>query len=232
MKGVIWELRMLVRYQIVMLYVVLTVIYGFLLSFLDVSTRVWLYPLLLFTDTSVIGIFFTGGLFYFERTEGTLLYRLQTPVSATQSLFDRSAAFGIVSTISGTGIALIGGVACRWYLVLPVLFIGAYGFTLVGSYFALKNRTIAAYFFSTLGFALVLFSPVFPAVGWVPDTWFRFLPTHWLLVLFEAAVADALPGTTSVVFGLAYVVMAILVLQPWVAGKYPPLVVRGEVKDR
>lgn len=231
MKGVQWELRMLRRYRVLTLYALLTLIYGFGLRILDADLKAWLYPLLLFTDTTVIGIFFVGGLFYFERTEGTLVYRLLTPQSIAEQIAVRAMAFGFVSTLSGVGIALIGGLGARWSLLIPALFLGSSGFTLLGTFFALKYRTISAYFLSTIGYDLLLFSPILAALGWVSESWFVLLPTHWLLDLFRLSVGGESPTFGGLMPAIIYLPSSVFFLWRLLETRYHRLVRRGEVES-
>ncbi len=212
-RAVAWELLLQVRYQVVTVAVVVTVLYCVLLRLAPDSVRETLTVVVIFSDPTTLGFIFVGVLVLFERGAGTLQAVVVSPLSAVQYLWAKATSLTVVVVPCSVVIAAVsrGGLGFN----VPVLVLGT-GLTsvmlvFIGLIGVVRARSLNAYLVVTPLFLVPLMLPLAP---YLLHTWFPLfylVPTSGSVLLLDAAMTSAVGW--EAVYGVCILVAAIVVVQ-------------------
>ena len=198
------------RHGFYAVYLVIVLLYAVSLRFVPGRFSAPVTVLLLFSDTSVLGVFFVGGLVLLERSQNTFESLFVTPLRIWEYLAVKVLSLTLIALLMSFAVVL-GGYGWR-FSPLP-LFLGvgltSAFFTLTGLALASRVRTMNGYFGVT---AIVLIAAPLPLLdffGILSSPLFLPFPTQASLVLFRAAFGTPSAGE------LAYGVLTLLL---WIAG--------------
>ncbi|TCK98679.1 fluoroquinolone transport system permease protein [Natranaerovirga hydrolytica] len=157
-------------------YVILTIIYMVVINQLPESIGNIVVPVVVFSDPSIIGFFFIGGIIMLEKNQGILEYLSVTPLRMKEYLISKILSLSMLAIIAGSIITLVtfnGKV--NWFVLIIGITFSASFFTLFGLYIALKCKSINEYFIKMI--------PGFLVIG-LPCIYFLDIPYGWLLSIF------------------------------------------------
>jgi fluoroquinolone transport system permease protein len=205
-----WDFTMQVRYGFwVAAVFVLAPWAAVALSVTQEQARV-VIPALIFVDISIAGMLFMGGVYFFEKREGSLQALVVTPVETWQWLTSKLVALTVLGTVMCVVlVALKMGIRAPWgYVLIAIVGINAL-FTLIGFILAAPNERFTDF---VLYFSLVFGVLGIPVLGFfgISHASFWILPSQPALVLLRGAF-DGMPPTRFVgVLGLhvAWMVLA------------------------
>ena len=211
------DLRFQWRHGILTAYGVVVVLYAGVLRLVAADFRPALLLGLLFSDVSVLGFFFVGGVVLLEKSQGVLSPLFITPlrpghylVSKTATLTGLSLGFGVLLTVC-SGISPM-----HWGWILLSLVLMAALFTVSGLALAMRARNLNAYFALSVPAYLLFTGPValiaLPAfrnvMVWHP------IAGGWLLMR-HGLLGGPVPARGSVwLIGMAITALA------WLAGRW------------
>lgn len=160
-------------------YVFLTIIYMVVIAKLpDGVVKNTSVPLTVFSDPSLIGFLFIGGIAMLEKDQGMLKYLGVTPLNAREYLLSKAAALSIVSLFAGCAITL----ACfrgpvNWLVLILGILLSSSFFTIYGFIAAAKSRTINEYYIKMVPYLLLIIFPSFTVIGFPYDWLFDIFPS-------------------------------------------------------
>jgi fluoroquinolone transport system permease protein len=191
-------------------YVLLTVIYLVLIQKLPAGiVREYSIPLVIFTDPSLIGFFFIGGIVMLEKQQGITEYLAVTPLSPKEYFISKAVSLGTVAIAASFMIAIP---LCRGSLNWGLLFIGisltSVFFTFYGFIVAAGCRTVNQYFIKMVPFLLLAVLPCFSLIGFNYSWLFNALPSVSGLML----ILGAFQGITLFEAALYILIMCLWIL--------------------
>jgi fluoroquinolone transport system permease protein len=176
------------------IYVLVTLVYMVVMMKLPESIKAVAVSLTVFSDPSVLGFFFIGGLVMLEKDQGMFRYLTVTPLSPGEYLLSKAFSMALVAMMAGSTITLTtysGHV--NWFYLIPGILLTSLFFTLYGILPAAKSRTINQYFIRMVPYLLFMILPCFSAIGFPYDYLFNIFPSVAGLRLIMGAFTGLAP---------------------------------------
>ncbi|MEJ8543711.1 ABC transporter permease [Brevibacillus borstelensis] len=210
-----YDVKMQWRQGFYLIYAIVSAIYVLLLRQLPGESRETAALLLTFSDPSVLGFYFIGGLVLLEKALDLFGPLFVTPYTPRQYIWAKTLSLTLLSVTAALVIHL--GVF-GWGEGLADFCAGAaltsVFFTMMGMGFAIYCRSMNGFFFlGTLG-TILFISPILEAAGVGTAPFFAFLPAKAGLVLL-AAPSDP-PGWGERLAAVVMLVLWILLAELWV----------------
>lgn len=183
-----YDIKFQVRHGFYHAYLLLTVIYIAGLRMVPGDYRPAVSSLVVFTDPSVLGFFFIGGMVLLEKGQNTLESLFVTPLKVSEYILSKVVSLTMLSLLTSLAIAFFsrGAVFNVFWFVLGVG-LSSVLFTLMGFALAARAKSLNHYFLYSFPLA-ILFLPLLEYLGmW--DAWLFFLlPAKPALILIDGAM--------------------------------------------
>lgn len=183
--AVLWDIRFQFRHGFYGAYGFVCAVYIGLLRFLPESMEEEAVRWIIFTDPSLLGVFFVGGMILLERRQGVLVALAVTPLRLWEQLTAKVLSLMLLAVASSV-IILVGA---GWWDInwLPVLIgiMATSAFTtLAGVSLAVRVRSLNGYLLATPLIAVFFLLPAPAWVGLMDAGWFILLPAQagWTLL--------------------------------------------------
>ena len=174
-----FDVRFQFRYGFYFLYLMVSLAYIAILSFIPAPYVRWAASIIILSDPAALGFFFVGGMLLLEKGEGLHDYWAILPASTRDYVWAKALSLAMISSLVG---ALIAGVVLRhdvnYPLLLMGLVIGASIFTCFGIVVGSMARSVNHFFFLGVPVGAFLMGPTFlvflesspPAIEILPAT--------------------------------------------------------------
>ncbi|GAA0182331.1 hypothetical protein SH2C18_47270 [Clostridium sediminicola] len=167
------------------IYILITLFYIIILSRLAQSILKFAVPLVIFSDPSVLGLFFIGGLIMLEKSQGIINYIVVTPLKTEEYMLSKLISLTLIAVIAGTFITIVTyGFYVNWLLLILVIILTSIFFTLCGFLISANCNTLNQYFIKMIPWMLLLIIPCFSIFGFKYSYIFTVLPSVSILRLF------------------------------------------------
>ena len=189
-RMIVWDLKLLVRYQILTIAVVVTIGYVVLFKGAKSYLSESVVTMLIFSDPAMLGFMFIGALVLFEKSAQTLSAITVTPLRTWQYLWSKVLALTLIAlpcSMVMAGVGLQTFVYWHWLLLAVVL--SSVLYTLLGFVGVLRVNTLNQYL---IVIPLFMAPLCVPLLGWLGITkeYFAYylIPTQASLILFKASM--------------------------------------------
>ncbi|MEW6424423.1 MAG: hypothetical protein AB1523_06700 [Bacillota bacterium] len=214
LSAIKYEIKFQMRHGFYYACLLLTVIYVVGLRMIPENLRAVVSSLVIFTDPSVLGFFFIGGIVLLEKGQNTLESLFVTPLKVSEYIWAKVASLSMLSLSSSLAIAFfsLGGRFNLFWLILGVG-LSSVLFSLVGFALAARAESLNQYFFF-YSFPTAIFILLLLKYLGLPDIGlFYLLPTKPALLLIESAMK----GVTlfDVVYAVATLCAWIVIAYKW-----------------
>lgn len=147
-------------------YIFLTIMYLIIIQKIPQGViREYAVPLVVFSDPSLVGFFFIGGIVMLEKQQGIIEYLAVTPLSPREYLISKSASLGAVAVLASSMIAVVTfRGSLNWGLLIISVFLTSMFFTLYGFIAAAGCNTINQYFIRMVPYMLLIILPCFSII--------------------------------------------------------------------
>lgn len=203
MRTVLWDLYLQVKYQILTVAAVVTILYVLIFKGVVRTEFDEILILLVFTDPAMIGFIFIGALVLFERGSNTLDALVVTPLRIPEYLLSKVISLGLIACICALVIMVAGtGFGLNFGLFLYSVFLTSGIVTLLGFAGASRVRSMNQFFIIIPQFLAPLALPLLNFFG-LTDTWILYiLPSQATLNLLWASIHPISPA--DMVYSLLY----------------------------
>jgi fluoroquinolone transport system permease protein len=178
----VWaDMRFQLKQGFYLVYVLITIMYLILLSFLPKEALSIALPLVVFTDPSVLGLFFIGGIIMLEKVQGVLSVVIVSPLRTIEYISAKVISLAFVSVLAAfaiTGFSHYENV--NWLLVFLSTVLTSGIFTLCGIMINAGCNTVNEYLIKTIPYMLLFVLPCFSLIGF---------PYSWLFTIFPSVAA-------------------------------------------
>lgn len=148
------------------IYIIITIFYLIILSCLPENISRIGVPFIVFTDPSVLGLFFIGGIIMLEKLQGVIHLLVVTPIRINEYLLSKIISLSIISTLVGLVITLVSYKEnVNWFVLILALLLTSCFFTLMGFLIGAGCHTINQYFVKMIPYMLLLILPCFSIIG-------------------------------------------------------------------
>jgi fluoroquinolone transport system permease protein len=188
------DLRLQWRQGFWLAYALVCLAYVLVLQLFGPGLRALLTTLVVFSDPSVLGFFFIGGLMLLERKEGTLVGGFASPLRVEEWMLAKLGSLTLLAVAAGFAIALplcAGCVRPLWLLaaIVPT----STCFVLVGIIAGTRFSTVNRYLFGGGLLSMPLLLPMLAPLGVWDTPAFDLLPSGAALELLEIAFSQVRP---------------------------------------
>lgn len=148
-------------------YVILSIVYIIILSFIPTAAAKYVLPVLIFFDPAGLGLFFIGGMVLLEKEQGVLALLYITPLKVQEYILSKVLTLGAISVLAGFAISLASyGLAANYLLLFLGIFLVSIFYTLFGFLVASRSRTVNDYLVKMIP-AIIL--SIIPCVSLIPN---------------------------------------------------------------
>lgn len=195
-------------------YVFVTVMYLIMLSFLPHKIFLIATPLVIYTDPSVLGLFFIGGIILLEKSQGVLSVLVVTPLRTWEYILAKVISLGFISVLAALVIAIFSRYGqVDWFLLTISTLLTSAVFTLCGIMINAGCYTVNQYLLKTIPWMLLLTLPALSLIGFPGSYIFTLVPPVAALRLMLGAFTGI--GYPEAVALIIYLVLANYLLLKW-----------------
>jgi len=178
----VWaDMRFQMKQGFYLVYVMITIMYLIILSFLPQNILSIALPLVVFSDPSVLGLFFIGGIVMLEKVQGVLSVLVVSPLRTMEYVLSKVISLAFVSVLVAfaiTGFSHSENV--NWLLLLLSTLLTSGIFTMCGIMINAGCQTVNQYMLKTIPYMLLFVLPCFSLIGF---------PYSWLFTLVPSVAA-------------------------------------------
>ena len=185
----IWaDLRFQMKQGFLLVYVAITIMYLVILSFLPADILRITLPLVVFSDPSVLGMFFIGGIILLEKSQGVLTVLVVTPLRTEEYVIAKVISLTIIGVLIACAITGFGNYqGVNWLLLIVSTALTSGIFTMLGIIINAGCNTVNEYMLETSGYMLLFIIPCFSLVGFPYSNLFTIVPSVAALRLMLGA---------------------------------------------
>lgn len=143
------------------IYFFLTIIYMVILSMIPKEFKNIILPIIVFSDPSVVGFFFIGGIIMLEKLQGIINYIVVTPLSIKEYILSKVFTLSLLAVIAGEAITFVSinsGSVNNIILAIGI-FISSVFFILIGIIVVVGCKTLNQYMVKMVPFLMLLIIP-------------------------------------------------------------------------
>ncbi len=160
------------------IYLLIAFIYLLILGQLPLKFADIALPIIIFSDPSVLGLFFIGGILMLEKDQGIIQTLSVTPLKTNEYLISKLISLSIISVLAVLLITALSDVGRANYLFLIVgVILTSVFFTLIGIMITTKSRHLNAFFVKMIPWMIILILPCLLLV---------FFPNEWILSVYPS----------------------------------------------
>lgn len=178
----VWaDMRFQMKQGFYLVYVMITIMYLIILSFLPQKILSIALPLVVFSDPSVLGLFFIGGILMLEKIQGVLSVLVVSPLRTMEYILSKVISLALVSVLVAfaiTGFSTYEDV--NWLLLFLSTILTSSIFSMCGIMINAGCQTVNQYMLKTIPYMLLFVLPCFSLIGF---------PYSWLFTLVPSVAA-------------------------------------------
>ena len=198
------EIRFLLKYGIVALYVIFTILYLCVLSLIPGSALEVTASILIFTDPAAMGLFFMGAVILLEKSQRVGASIAVSPVTVTEYIIAKVVPMMIIGCCVASALAAYARTMS--FLCIIGVALACFCYSFCGLIVATKVKSLNGFMIAVVPFEMILFAPVILSLfGYTNQVW-------WLLHPGIAGY-DLIAGKS--VENTAYVLLSIGSLLLW-----------------
>lgn len=185
--AIAYDIKLQFRHGFYYAYLVISLFYMALLQLLPSSAREMANILLTFTDPSMLGFFFIGGLVLLEKGQDIHNTLFVTPYKPEEYIFSKTLSLTLLSALSSymIHVSQFGFTTKPLLLMLGVVMTSIF-FTLAGMGVAFRCRSLNGFFFLSTLVALVFVLPLSDYLQIWSTPLYHLLPTQASLLLLRS----------------------------------------------
>lgn len=175
----VWaDMRFQLKQGFYLVYVLITIIYLIILSFLPENVLSIALPLVVFSDPSVLGLFFIGGIIMLEKVQGVLTVVVVSPLRTVEYILAKVISLTFVSVLAAFAITYFSHYEnVNWLLLFLSTMLTSGIFTLCGIMINAGCQTVNQYMMKTIPYMLLFILPCFSLLGFPYAYLFTIVPS-------------------------------------------------------
>jgi fluoroquinolone transport system permease protein len=228
---IIQNIQFQFRHGFYLVYLVISMSYVAILRIMPDQIAQKAFILLIFSDVSILGLFFIGAIVFLERDQGIMQTLFVTPLSISEYIFGQALSLTILSLLMGFLIAFLRfGHSFNLIPVIAAIISASILSTLTGIAIAVKQRRVTSYFVIATVITLPFFLPVFNYLQITTMPLLQCMPTTSILNLLESAFTT-FSTTTYITAGSVLVAWGIFIAF-WTMQRFDRYIIRkvGEIE--
>ena len=186
--AILADMRFQMKQGFYFVYVIITIMYLLILSFLPKDALSIALPLVVFSDPSILGLFFIGGIIMLEKAQGILMIIVVSPLRTMEYILAKVLSLAFISVLAAfviTGFSNYKSV--NWLLLLISTILTSSIFTLIGIMINSGCQTVNQYMLKTIPYMLLFVLPCFSLIEFPYSYLFTIVPSVAALRLMLGA---------------------------------------------
>ncbi|MHC1780664.1 MAG: hypothetical protein AB9922_10560 [Bacteroidales bacterium] len=172
------DIRFQIKQGFYLIYLIITVMYLVVLSLVPENVLNVALPLVVFSDPSVLGLFFIGGIIMLEKGQGIIQVLVVSPLKTSEYIISKVVSLSLISTLSGVLLTIFGTkIYPDWILLIVSIFLTSSIFTLCGIMINAGCNNVNQYIIKTIPYMLLLVLPCFSLLGFKYSFLFYIFPS-------------------------------------------------------
>ncbi len=178
----IWaDMRFQLKQGFYYVYVALTIMYLIILSFLPPEVLPVVTPIVVFSDPSILGLFFIGGIIMLEKLQGVMMVMVVTPLRSEEYILSKVISLGVIAVLVGVAItAFSHNQGINWFVLVLSILLTSGIFTLCGIMISAGCHTVNQYMVKSIPYMILFTLPCLALIGF---------PYSWLFTVFPSVAA-------------------------------------------
>lgn len=177
-NAVLSDIKFQYKHGFYLVYVIISIMYLIILSFLPQNIIDVAVPLVVFSDPSVLGLFFIGGIILMEKGQGVLMVIVVSPLRTIEYVLAKVISLSLVSILAAFAISYFSYYPnVNWVLLFVSTFLTSSIFTLFGIIINAGCNTVNEYMLKTIPYMLVFILPCFALIGFPYSEVFTVFPS-------------------------------------------------------
>ncbi|WP_442604002.1 fluoroquinolone export ABC transporter permease subunit [Paenibacillus sp. KN14-4R] len=187
-SALIYDIKLQFRHGFYYAYVLISAFYIGLLHVLPADYKEIVEVMITFSDPSMLGFFFIGGLVLLEKGQNIHDNLFVTPYKPEEYLISKTLSLTLLSVVTSYVVYVSSfGFGTNPLLFLASVMLTSIIFTLIGLGVAVRCKTINGFFVTSSLYSFVLILPVLETVGLWSTPLFTILPAKASLLLLGSA---------------------------------------------
>ena len=224
-----YDVKFQLRHGFYYAYALISALYIAALRLLPPGVKEYAATLIVFSDPSVLGFFFIGGIVLLEKGQNTLESLFVTPFTPEEYIASKLISLTALSLATSVIIMIASfGLRIRLLPLLLGVVLSSLFFTLAGFSLACKARNLNDYIFKSVLYLSIFIFPLLEYLNLAKFALFTFLPTKGSLILLQGTFESL--GAVDVVYSICilavWIVAAFILARDWLR-KYVLLGIGG-----
>jgi fluoroquinolone transport system permease protein len=199
LHAILADIRFQIKQGFYLVYVIITAMYLIIMSFLPDDILAVALPLVVFSDPSVLGLFFIGGIILMEKGQGVLMVLVVSPLRSWEYILSKVISLAIVAVLAAFAISYYSHYpTVNWWLLFLATILTSGIFTLLGIMINAGCNTVNQYMLKTIPYMLLFILPCFALLGFPYSGFFTIFPSVAALKLMLGAYHGILWSETLV----------------------------------
>lgn len=188
LHAVLADIRFQIKQGFYFVYVLITAMYLIIMSFLPEEILSIALPLVVFSDPSVLGLFFIGGIILMEKGQGILNVLVVSPLRSWEYVLSKVVSLALVSALVALAITFFSGFQnVNWFILIISTILTSGIFTLLGIMINAGCNNVNQYLLKTIPYMLLFTLPCFALLGFPYSDFFTIFPSVAALELMLGA---------------------------------------------
>lgn len=190
----LYNVKLQFRHGFYYAYIFVCAVYIILLRLAGPGIRELLTPVLIFSDPSMLGIFFVGGIVLLERDDNTLQSLFVTPMKSGDYCIAKAVSLGVLALSSSLILAVAGkgGFGFDWPSLIGGTVLTSALFTFTGLGFSVRADSVISYILTVIPVVTAAAVPLLHYFKITGSYLFYLIPTQASLTLITAGFS---PGS-------------------------------------
>ncbi|MCX8131481.1 MAG: ABC transporter permease [Clostridia bacterium] len=172
------DVRFQIKQGFYAVYVFLTLVYMIVLGQIPDKFHKIVVPIVVFSDPTIVGFFFIGGIVMLEKVQGVLDYVVVTPLRSMEYLAAKVISLSTLAIIAGFALtAMVYKGSVNYFLLIAGVLLSSVFFTLYGFIVAAGCRNINQYLLKSVPYMLFIVLPCFSLLGFEYSWVFSVFPS-------------------------------------------------------
>jgi len=218
LSAILYDIKFQMRHGFYYAYAFVSLLYIMLIRVMPVDTREYISILIIFTDPTVLGFFFIGGIVLLEKDQGIFSSIFVTPLKVREYIAAKLVSLTLISLLSSLVIAYFSTPGSfNPVLIIIAVATSSVFFTLMGLTLAVRVKSINGYILASPFFLTLFVMPLFAYLKFFEFPLNRLLPGHGSLQLLSGAYKgiSLCNGLYSIILIMIWIVIAYFWAESW-----------------
>ena len=205
-----WDLLLQVRYNIVTIALIISLLYILLIKSIPVDNLDPLLMLCVLSDPTMFGVLFVGVLVLYEKDSNTLNALIVTPIKSWQYLWSKAITLTTIAVPIALAISIVGhGIDIKYIYLLLSVILSSVMFVFLGFAIVTSSKGFNQFVIKFAVFTIPVSIPILALFDLVESNLFYIIPSQATILLLKAGFNYSIT-TWQVLYSITYLLIWLL----------------------